>query len=123
MTLRFGVRTPPLTLVLLLAGCSSAPSASASATPLPSPSGRLTTFQVHGLSFKYPVEWKTRLWNGPPPSFYSVIVYLSPQSMHDVCVTVAQNTQTCGTPINSLGTGSVVVTWSAHNNVGWPQVL
>ena len=72
----------------------------------------LATYRNSFLTFKYPAAWSPSVFTEQTLHFHPM-VYLSTQSTHDPCRTVAAagggTSTTCGWPIDRLAPGGVVV--------------
>jgi len=72
----------------------------------------LATYRNSFLTFKYPAAWSPSVFTEQTLHFHPM-VYLSTQSTHDPCRTVAAagggSSTTCGWPIDRLAAGGVVV--------------
>src|SRR6202035_4021464 len=80
------------------------------------------TFSKDGVRLRYPAAWRAYHYSNDYSSFSSVIVYLSNVRLHDPCVTHKTPqavTTTCGQPVDQLGPGSILVSWSANGFPGW----
>jgi hypothetical protein len=77
----------------------------------------LRTFHDGGVSFRFPASWTPHRYRWLS-TMRSVIVYLSNQAMHDPCEPSGGST-TCGQPIDRLGSGRVLVTWTENGNPAW----
>lgn len=78
----------------------------------------LRTFSSGGVSFSFPGSWTPYRYEWPPSTLRSVFAYLSNEALHDPCQPIGSST-TCGQPIDRLGPGGVLVTWTENGNPGW----
>ena len=97
--------------ILALSGCSSSPPATAGAR-----SGS-THYVGKRLAFTYPAQWLHYEYS-VVSSFSSAIVFLSTEGLHDPCTRTATTTS-CGWPLDRLGTGGILIEWSANAFPGW----
>jgi hypothetical protein len=87
-------------------------------SPTPAPLGH---YSDAVLLFDHPASWKVS-HHEVGSSFYNSIVYLSTQPTHDPCVRSVTSTThsiTCGSPIDSLKPGGVLVEWGSWGFPGW----
>jgi hypothetical protein len=71
----------------------------------------LHRFTGGGLTFLYPAEWHAEGFD-VRSTFVTVITYLSNQPLRDPC-TRTEVTLVCGLPLDRLGPGGVLASWSA----------
>jgi hypothetical protein len=76
----------------------------------------LRTFQGGGVSFRFPASWTPYRYEYLS-TIRSVIVYLSNETLHDPCQ--PSGGSTCGQPIDRLGAGGVLVTWTENGSPAW----
>jgi hypothetical protein len=77
----------------------------------------LRTFDGGGVSFLFPASWTPYRYRSLS-TMRSVIVYLSNETLHDPCEPRGSST-TCGQPIDRLGAGGVLVTWTQNGSPAW----
>lgn len=77
----------------------------------------LRTFDSGGVSFSFPGSWTPYRYEWLS-TVRSVIVYLSNEALHDPCEPSGSST-TCGQPIDRLGAGGVLVSWTENGNPAW----
>jgi hypothetical protein len=76
------------------------------------------SFSADGGSFSYPSAWHLSTYD-VEWSMGQAVAYLSNQPLHDPCSQTGQ-LRTCGSPLNRLGPGGVLVSWQI---VGGPPPL
>jgi hypothetical protein len=115
-------------LVAPMAGCASTtsahPPATVSAPPAavsapPAPTAR---FSAMGLSFRYPVSWRSITPRPGLSDFPALIVYLSTSRLTSPCVSSARagrTAETCAYPIRVLSPGGVLTRWNANGSPAW----
>jgi hypothetical protein len=97
----------------LAGGCSASGSAHLAATE---PATATASFSAMGLSFRYPVAWRSRTWSDDFSSFTASLVDLSTSQQRDPCtvkVSPGKKSVICGSPVSKLPAGGVLVRWSA----------
>jgi hypothetical protein len=83
------------------------------------------TFTQDGGSFRYPSAWTLSQFPddvrnvGDVETLFAVV---SNQPVQDPCVSAGGN-QTCGRPLNALGTGGVVILWTQDRGIGATYVV
>jgi hypothetical protein len=78
----------------------------------------LRTFSNGGVSFSFPASWTLYRYQWPPSTLRTIIAYLSNEVLHDPCQPSGSST-TCGQPIDRLGAGGVLVTWTENGSPAW----
>jgi hypothetical protein len=81
----------------------------------------LRRFVADGIRFAYPDSWNARRYT-TLSTMSSWIVWLSPQSMHNPCVThhgTKNTTISCNTPIEQLAPHSLLASWTTNGNPAW----
>ena len=80
---------------------------------------KLSQFDNELVRFNYPSSWTADTFPKPDISmFSSAMVSLSNEAMHAPCVRDG-STVTCSLPLTGLGSGGVLVVWSADAFPGW----
>ncbi len=98
---------------LFITACTASPSIPVPTSPVPTSPVQLLTFRGGRVSFRYPATWTAHRYS-VVATFFSAIVYLSNDPLHPPC-----RGGTCGRPIDHLGPGGVLVTWSARGFPGF----
>ena len=107
--------------VALATGCASATSAH-SAVAVKAPAAVTTSFSAMGLTFRYPVSWRSGTWRTDLSNFSALIVYLSTGRLRAPCVVrtgPGRIAETCEYPIALLPPGGVLVRWSTNGFPAW----
>jgi hypothetical protein len=105
-----------------IGGCA-APASPHPAPAVTSYAAATASFSAMGLSFHYPVAWRSGTWNDVS-SFSALIVYLSTGRLRSPCTVspgTGKTTVSCGNPISALAPGGVLVRWSANGSPNWHQ--
>lgn len=87
------------------------------------PTRRFSDPGVSGISFRYPAGWRAESDPAFSFSFSALIVYLSNQRMHSLCVTTTTPTvftKACGPPLSQLSSGSILASWWRNGRPTWP---
>lgn len=122
---RFALTLAAVTSLVLTSGCaavSSARPASAVGSAVDKDAGLTANFTAMGLSFRYPVAWRSGTWNDDVSSFTALIVDLSTARLHDPCTATTspgEESVTCGYPLGKLPLGGILVSWDADGFPAW----
>jgi hypothetical protein len=115
-------------LVAPMAGCASTtsthPPAAVSAPPAAAstPAAPTARFSAMGLSFRYPVSWRSITPRAGLSDFPALIVYLSTSRLTSPCVTsvsAGRTADTCAYPVRVLPRGGVLARWNANGSPAW----
>jgi hypothetical protein len=111
--------------VLTMAACTGSPSPAPTHAVIPEPSAPaaepLVLFDNGGLSFLHPSSWVESIFSNFVSLNLSRIVYLSNEPLHDPCTQTKLPhglSVSCGSPLETLGPGGVLVTWTAWGRIG-----
>ena len=116
--------TPYLLLTALVLGSSMGIGLGLSEAPASSPSANQgagcplgRAFATAGLKFRYPSCWTSKSYT-EIATFFTSVVDLSDQTMHNPCHQLSTST-ICGSPIDDLLPGHVLVRWFENGEPGW----
>jgi len=106
--------------LVLTSGCAAV-SSTRPAPAVGQDAGLTANFTAMGLSFRYPVAWRSGTWNDVS-SFTALIVDLSTARLHDPCTATTspgEESVTCGYPVGKLPPGGILVSWDEDGFPTW----